>query len=356
MKLPAISPILVPLFAIPGICVTTVQAQTNVSIDPDHMYIAEAPGSGYAVVTEPVPDSDIPNEIHMVEMRDGLYAPVGIRRPPGSEQHPVVVIAHMNGGLGLRWLREWTRNGSWTMERLLDAGYAVALMRYRAEVETGYETALVEGSWQGRQIFSRSPFEYEDVIAIIEYLKRLDFIDGERIGYLGVSHGGEMLMKIATEYDGIRAGVASEPASMGYLARGPDPMASNEPEPETYAEMTPEMHQKAIDKTRARLDLDKAMKRINSVDTPILIIGRNRDHNQAVFRLNYELLIEAGKIADWKSYDHDNHGYIFVKRGVDDAYHPDDLQRRAVNDAIEWFNRHLSPAAAKKGRIKGDAH
>jgi dienelactone hydrolase len=344
MKLPALAPILVSLLALPGIGVTTVQAQTNASIDPDHMYISEAPGSGYPVVTEPVLGSDIPNEIHMVELRDGLYAPVGIRRPPGLGKFPVVVIAHMNGGLGLRWLREWARNGSWTMERLLDAGYAVALMRYRAEVETSYETALVEGSWQGRQIFSRSPFEYEDVIAIIEYLKGLDFIDGERIGYLGVSHGGEMLMKIATEYDGIRAGVASEPASMGYLARGPDPMASNDPEPETYDQVTPEMYQKAIDKTRARLDLDKALKRISSIDTPILIIGRDRDHNQAVFRLNYELLIEAGKIAAWKSYDHDNHGYIFVKRGTDDIYRPDDLQRQAVNDAIEWFDRQLLPA------------
>jgi dienelactone hydrolase len=323
---------------------TAVQAQPNVSIDPDHLYISEAPGSGYAVVTEPVPDSDIPNEIHMVEMIDGLYAPVGIRRPAASGQRPVVVIAHMNGGLGLRWLREWTRNGSWTMERLLDAGYVVALMRYRAEVETSYETPLVEGSWQGRQIFSRSPFEYEDVIAIIEYLKGLDFIDGERVGYLGVSHGGEMLMKITTEYDGIRAAVASEPASMGYLARGPDPMASSDPEPETYAEMTSEMQQAAIDKQRARLDLDKAMERISSIDTPILVIGRDRDHNQAIFRLNYELLIEAGKIAAWKSYDHDNHGYIFVKRGVDDIYHPDDLQRQAVNDAIEWFDRYLLSA------------
>ncbi|MGH7312044.1 MAG: hypothetical protein ACREJV_02645 [Candidatus Rokuibacteriota bacterium] len=48
------------------------------------------------------------------------------------------------------------------MERLLRAGFAVAWLRYRAEVELGYHKGgrLVEDIRQGRQLLNRSPLEY----------------------------------------------------------------------------------------------------------------------------------------------------------------------------------------------------
>jgi hypothetical protein len=39
------------------------------------------------------------------------------------------------------------------------------------------------------------------------------------------------------------------------------------------------------------------MERINAISTPIRVQGRDRDHNQAVFRLNYEMVKHAGKEA-----------------------------------------------------------
>ena len=318
-------------------------AQENLSIDPTWLHVPEAVTEDELVLIEPVMGSDIPVELRFVELLDGVYAPIGFRKPEGAGPFPTVVFAHMNGGYGLRWIREWTQYGSGTLEAFLDAGYAVVWMRYRAEVDTPYGSELTVREFQGRDRWSRGPLEYEDAISIIEYVKQLPAVDSDRMGWLGVSHGGEMLLKIASEYDGLRAGVASEPAAMDYLARlPPDPNAPAEPpQPETMTENTPEMQEGAVRQMRNQVDMPRAMARINAIQMPIFVVARDRDHNQATFRLAYELMRDAGKPAEWKSYDHDHHGFIFIQRDSNGNYHPDLLQRGVVEDSIAFFDRHL---------------
>ena len=53
-------------------------------------------------VTEPVPGSDVPARLMFVELKDGVYALIGLRKPEGTGPFPAIVFAHMNGGLGLR--------------------------------------------------------------------------------------------------------------------------------------------------------------------------------------------------------------------------------------------------------------
>ena len=318
------------------------ESSGNASTDPEHIFFREPVKNPITEVIEPVRDSDIPLHLIYVETVDGLYAPIGLRKPPGNGPFPLILFAHMNGGLGTQWIREWTQNGSWTLEQFLKAGYVVAWMRYRAEVRTGYGIKLVEGKQEGRQIFNRGPFEYEDAISIIKFVKTLPYIDPSRVGYLGLSHGGEMLMKIASEFDGFRVGIATEPASIDFLARRPQPRDPNAPPPpETMKINTEEMQRKAVEELRGRIDLALAMQRINAIKTPMLIQGRDRDHNQAVFRLNYELMREAGKEVEWKSYDHDEHGFIFVKRNDKGVYAPDPVQLQIVKDSIAYFDRYL---------------
>jgi dienelactone hydrolase len=318
------------------------EVPANASIDPEHIFIPHAVKNPVTEVVEPVPGSDFPMHLIYVETFDGLYAPIGLRKPPGNGPFPIILFAHMNGGLGTQWIREWTQNGSWTLEQFLKAGYAVAWMRYRAEVKEGYGIKLVEGKQEGRQIFNRGPFEYEDAIAIIKFVKTLPYVDPNRVGYVGLSHGGEMLMKIASEYNGLRAGIASEPASIDYLARRPqkrDPNAA--PPPETLKVNTEAMQRKAVEELRGQIDTAVAMERINAVKMPIFVQGRDRDHHQDIFRLNYELLREAGKDVEWKSYDHDEHGFLFVKRNEKDEYAPDPIQLQAVKDSIAYFDRKM---------------
>lgn len=291
------------------------------------------------VVTEMV--NGHPVQLMYAETWDGLYAPIGVRKPEGDGLLPMVLLASGNGGEGMRWIREAVRNQAYIMDRLVAAGYACAWLRYRTEVELGYNNGgpLVRDRRQGREMFNRAPLEYEDEIAIIEHVKTLPFVDPERIGLIGMSHGGEMVLKITSEYHGVAAAVASEPAAHEFLALAPDDTAFvNE---ETRLRNIEAMQMAEVDKVRRRIDPELAAARIATIDTPILVMGRDGDHLQGIFRATYELLQEAGKEVEWVSYDHNMHGYIYPVRGAGGAYEVDDVQAEAIAGVISWLDRYL---------------
>ena len=71
-------------------------------------------------------------------------------------------------------------------------------------------------------------------------------------------------------------------------------------------------------------------------------MGRDSDHLQGIFRTSYDLLAESGKNADWVSYDHDYHGYIFPIRGKDGKYILNKVQEEAIAFVIAWLKEKLS--------------
>ena len=300
------------------------------AVDPQHV-----------VITEPVRGSDIPVQLMYVEMVDGVYAPIGLRTPKGQGPFPLVLFASGNGGGGMAVVRDFTQNVSWTQEEFLNAGYAVAWMRYRAEVDYAYDKigALVEDKRQRRQLLNRGPLEYEDVIAIIKHMKTLPFIVADLIFYMGMSHGGEMAFKIASEYHGVRAMVASEPAAHEFLRLRPDNTARINPE--TGLLDVERMLMREPEKVRPRITEDVARARIVPIITPIFVQGRNSDELQGIFRVCYDLLVELGKEAQWATYEHDLHGFVYVRRNGSGVYEPDAVQRQAVADSIAFFNAQL---------------
>jgi dipeptidyl aminopeptidase/acylaminoacyl peptidase len=299
-------------------------------LDPEHVTIVEE-----------VPGSDNPVELSYVETWDGLYAPIGLRLPSGAGPFPLVLLASGNGGGGMAWIRDAVANRGYIMDRLLERGYACAWIRYRTEVELGYETGgrLIRDTRQGRDMFNRSPLEYEDEIAIVEQLREDPRIDRDRIGLIGMSHGGEMVLKITSEYQGIAAAVASEPASHEFLALSPDNTAFVDPE--TGLRNIEEMQMVETEKVRSRIDMTKAEARIAGIDTPILVMGRESDHLQGIFRTSYELLEEAGKPVEWVSWDHDLHGYVYPQRGSDGSYQVNEVQESAIAGVLDFLDRHL---------------
>lgn len=283
--------------------------------------------------------------IHLmyIETWDGLYAPIGLRKPEGDGPFPTVLLASGNGGEGMRWIRNAVRNRGYTMDRLVEAGYACAWLRYRTEVELGYNNGgrMVRDMRQGREMFNRSPLEYEDEIAIIEYVKTLPYVDADRIGLIGMSHGGEMVLKITSEYDGVCAAVASEPASHEFLALTPDDTAFVNAE--TQLRNIEGMQMTEVDKVRRRIDINLARERISTINTPILVTGRDEDHLQGIFRTSYDLLKEAGKDVEWFSVDHDLHGYIYPIRKPDGSYDLNEVQIAAIDRTIAYLDRYLKP-------------
>ena len=296
--------------------------------DPEHVQVIEEV-NGQSV------------HLMYVEVWDGLYAPIGVRKPEGDGPFPMVLLAAGNGGEGMRWIRDAVRNCAYTMDKLTDAGMACAWLRYRTEVELGYNNGgkMVRDVRQGREMFSRSPLEYEDEIAIADYLKTLPWVDQDRIGVIGMSHGGEMALKIASEYHGLAAAVASEPAAHEFLALRPDATAFvNE---DTGLRNIEEMQMAEVDKVRRRIDMETASLRISAIETPFLVMGRDDDHLQGIFRTTYELMDEAGKDVEWVSYDHEFHGYVFPVRGDDGEYELDTVQVEAIDHVICWLKQRM---------------
>ncbi|MPZ55384.1 MAG: hypothetical protein GEU91_02575 [Rhizobiales bacterium] len=302
----------------------------STTVDPDRV-----------VVAEPVRGSDIPVQLMYMELIDGVYAPVGLRMPHGNGPFPLVLFASGNGGGGMAMVRDLTQNRSWTQEQFLDAGYAVAWLRYRAEVDYAYDRigSLIEDRRQGRQLLNRGPLEYEDVISIIDHVRTLPGVAADRIGYMGMSHGGEMAFKIASEYHGVQAMIASEPAAHEFLRLKPD--ATAHVNPATGLLDVESMLMREAEKVRARISEDVARERMAPITTPIFVQGRNSDELQGIFRVCYDLLIELGKDARWATYEHDVHGFVYVQRNRDGVYAPDAVQVRAVKDSIAFFGAHL---------------
>ena len=160
---------------------------------------------------------------------------------------------------------------------------------------------------------------------------------------MGMSHGGEMAFKIASEYRGFRAMVASEPAAHEFLRLRPDETARINPQ--TGLLDVERMLMREAEKVRPRITEDIARARMAPITTPIFVQGRNSDELQGIFRVCYDLLIELGKEAQWATYEHDVHGFVYVRRNADGAYVPDAVQRQAVADSIAFFDRALKGAS-----------
>ena len=291
---------------------------------------------------EELPGSDSPAHYRLAETLDGLYAPYALRLPPGPGPHPFVYVAYGNGGGGLDWLRDRVHRFRHVTDVLLEAGYACAWTRYRTEVELGYQTGgrLRTGGRQGMELMNRAPLEYEDEVAVLRDVASHPQVDADRLFHLGVSHAGEMLFKLLSQYDGLlRAGVAAEPASHELLTLGLD----SEPTVENLDGLRDieSLEIRSTEHARARItDRDEVSARLDGVDIPVLVLGRDQDELQGIFRLTYELLAEKRDDAEWRSWSHDVHGYIFPESDAQGDAQVDDVQREAFATIVEFFDRH----------------
>jgi len=102
------------------------------------------------------------------------------------------------------------------------------------------------------------------------------------------------------------------------------------------------MQMRQAEGVRARINEPVARERIRTIRTPILVMGREDDHLQGIFRVSYDLLRAEGRTAEWVSYDHPMHGYIFPVRGGDGAYAVDPVQEKAIDGVVDFLNRHLA--------------
>jgi hypothetical protein len=289
------------------------------------------------VFTESVTHSDIPVDITLLETVDGLFTPIGIRHPKGNGPFPVVLFFSGNGGAGLAQVREYINNNAYTMERFLAQGYAVAWLQYRAEAWYAWPKLppLQVGKQQANAVMNHAPVEIDDLAAIIEYVKRLPYVDPNRVGLCGNSHAGGMILRAGSQGLKVRAAIISEPDVSEFLGLDEKYFAVEEPLFRTIESAAPYVDKKT------------AMERIRGIDFPMFFVNRDQDELQGLFETAYTFVKEAGKTVEHVSYDHPVHGFIVrVKKDDKGVYHPDDMQVKVIQQALDFFGKYM-PASGK---------
>ncbi len=283
------------------------------------------------VFTEPVRNSDMPVDITLLETVDGLYTAIGLRRPEGKGPFPIVLFFTGNGGGGVPWVRHQINNRAYTMERFLAAGYAVGWLRYRAEVWFEYTRVppLEVSQRLAHQLLNRPPLEYDDLKTIVEYVRTLPYVDADKVGLVGNSHGGGMILKATAEMS-VTAAVVSEPDASEFLQMDPSRFGAD-------------VEYRTMESVEPYLNKGVAMQRIRRIETPILMMGRDDDHLRGIFETAYRWMKEAGRDVEWVSHDHPVHGYLIRVPQENGIYKPDSVQLEAIQEAMDFFGRHMAP-------------
>jgi dienelactone hydrolase len=299
----------------------------------------DLPSHGF-VITKPVRGSDIPADYTFVLTRDEIYVPIAVRRPKGTGPFPMITIGRGNGRGGLPHVETQVERLASMQDLMLERGYAVAYVSYRNEIPHLYNmierarNVADDVSGEGRTLKSSSSLDSDDMISILSYLKTLPYVKKDALGCVGVSHSGEMILKVAAETS-FTCGVAIEGASHEFLCVNTGPEAPRRNGVLQYQDK--ELVRKNADKGRA-------MERIRRIATPILHIGRDRDHLQGIFQLAHEWMLEAGKDSTWLSMDHPDHGYPYLYRQADGSLDPDATQQKAFDAFMAYFDKHLKCA------------
>lgn len=261
-------------------------------------------------------------ELHLVHSDDGLYVPALVAYPDGDGPFGAVISLHPgSGGEGLPYLSDEVLERASLLDRLLAAGLAVVVTEGRAEQEDAY----------GRD--GAGVLDHDDVVAVFRHVRGLERVAPERVGFFGVSHGGELQLKATAAMGGGPAVlVPAEPAVIELLGL-------RYPGPRTEAGL-----QYRRDVEDAEIDLERATERLSRLpdDLPIVVLGRDDDHLQGLFRKLVELLERLGKRVEWQSFDHPEHAYQPGPRRAAGGYALDDVTAATQDAIVAALTRHLS--------------
>ncbi|HLW77041.1 MAG TPA: S9 family peptidase, partial [Bryobacteraceae bacterium] len=126
-----------------------------------------------------------PLEEISAESTDHTRIPAFVVKPPDfspGRKYPVLFLIH--GGPEGAWGETWTYR--WNAQVFASAGYLVVEPNPRGS--TGYGQKFIDdidGDWGGKP--------YDDIMAIVDYVAALPYVDADRMAAAGGSYGGYMI-------------------------------------------------------------------------------------------------------------------------------------------------------------------
>jgi dienelactone hydrolase len=148
------------------------------------------------------PAGEPPSYIEVFYPSGALRIQAYLYRPPGNGPFPLVIYNH-----GSREGRERESRAFAYIGRLLaQSGYAVLVPERRGYGRSDGLTFTEEiHRDRGPFFVARMRAESEDVLAALDFLRTLPFVDQRRLGIMGWSFGGIVTIFAASRSDGFRA-------------------------------------------------------------------------------------------------------------------------------------------------------
>jgi len=120
-----------------------------------------------------------------VEGAEGTQVHSFLVKPPSfrrSEKYPVLFLIH--GGPQGSWGESWSYR--WNQQVFAAAGFVVVMPNPRGSTGYGQKfTDEISGDWGGRV--------YDDLMAVVDHVARLPYVDPDRMAAAGGSYGGYMV-------------------------------------------------------------------------------------------------------------------------------------------------------------------
>ena len=122
------------------------------------------------------------------ESFDGLEIPAFLMRPRGaSPERPVPAVVYPHGGPTDCYADEWDGHAQY----FVDSGYAWLAVNFRGSTGYGRDfERLGHGVW--------GVDDTKDCLAAADFLRTLEWVDGERLGIFGASYGSYMSLCAVT--------------------------------------------------------------------------------------------------------------------------------------------------------------
>jgi dipeptidyl aminopeptidase/acylaminoacyl peptidase len=202
---------------------------------------------------------------------DGYRGLGVLRKPPGDGPFPAIIWLHAGITTVPLSRLEFTARNLANPARFLAAGYV-----------------LVASTYRSRDADLQSPLSLEDCLAVVEFVRRLPYVDAQSVVVFGCSGGGDLALEIAARVPPC-AVIAEEPASV--LMSN----VFNNTRPKKGERFTPadSLYLLENGKQYYTAEFQKVLQaKIRSISSPILILQGEVDRREVpINRFNAEVLI-----------------------------------------------------------------